>query len=107
MELGAFLSPDERIEQRDKIQNALALKLTVCMICQVKLIVLEDYMKILLDNETPGFQFESVLALSVRMSGLGKTFISRNLFKNDNWSHYSVDYEIGKLLVKEQTSKIN
>ncbi|GIR95455.1 MAG: hypothetical protein CM15mP98_04250 [Paracoccaceae bacterium] len=34
------------------------------------------------------------------MSGLGKTFISRRLAEKDDWSHYSVDYEIGKLLFK-------
>ena len=51
-------------------------------------------------NETSGFQFKRVALLG--MSGLGKTFISRNLFKNDNWSHYSVDYEIGKLLFKNE-----
>ena len=52
------------------------------------------------DNETPGFQYKRIALLG--MSGLGKTFISRNLFKNDNWSHYSVDYEIGKLLFKNK-----
>ena len=52
------------------------------------------------DNETTGFQFKRIALLG--MSGLGKTFISRNLFKNDNWSHYSVDYEIGKLLFKDK-----
>ena len=52
------------------------------------------------DNETPGFQFKRIALLG--MSGLGKTFISQNLFKNDNWSHYSVDYEIGKLLFKDK-----
>ena len=52
------------------------------------------------DNETPGFQFKRIALLG--MSGLGKTFISRNLFKNDNWSHYSVDYEIGTLLFKDE-----
>jgi hypothetical protein len=52
------------------------------------------------DNETPGFQFKRIALLG--MSGLGKTFISRNLFKNDNWTHYSVDYEIGKLLFKDK-----
>ena len=51
-------------------------------------------------NETPGFQFKRIALLG--MSGLGKTFISRNLFKNDNWSHYSVDYEIGTLLFKDE-----
>ncbi len=51
-------------------------------------------------NETSGFQFKRIALLG--MSGLGKTFISRNLFKNDNWSHYSVDYEIGKLLFKNE-----
>ena len=51
-------------------------------------------------NQTPGFQFKRIALLG--MSGLGKTFISRNLFKNDNWSHYSVDYEIGKILFKDK-----
>ena len=51
-------------------------------------------------NETPGFQFKRIALLG--MSGLGKTFVSRNLYKNDNWSHYSVDYEIGKLLFKNE-----
>ena len=51
-------------------------------------------------NETTGFQFKRFALMG--MSGLGKTFISRNLFKNDNWSHYSVDYEIGKLLFKDE-----
>jgi hypothetical protein len=51
-------------------------------------------------NEMPGFQFKRIALLG--MSGLGKTFISRNLFKSDNWSHYSVDYEIGKLLFKNE-----
>ena len=55
-------------------------------------------------NETPGFQFKRIALLG--MSGLGKTFISRNLFKNDNWSHYSVDYEIGKLLFKDKYQKL-
>ena len=50
-------------------------------------------------NETTGFQFKRIALLG--MSGLGKTFISRHLVKNDNWSHYSVDYEIGKLLFKD------
>ena len=49
-------------------------------------------------NETSGFQFKRIALLG--MSGLGKTFISRKLFKSDNWSHYSVDYEIGQLLFK-------
>ena len=35
------------------------------------------------------------------MSGLGKTFISRRLAEKDDWSHYSVDYEIGQLLFKD------
>ena len=52
------------------------------------------------DNETPGFQFKRIALLG--MSGLGKTFISQNLFKNDNWSHYSVDYEIGRLLFQNE-----
>ena len=51
-------------------------------------------------NETPGFQFKRIALLG--MSGLGKTFVSRNLYKNDNWFHYSVDYEIGKLLFKNE-----
>ena len=51
-------------------------------------------------NETSGFQFKRIALLG--MSGLGKTFISRKLFKSDNWSHYSVDYEIGKLLFKDK-----
>ncbi len=51
-------------------------------------------------NENPGLQFKRFALLG--MSGLGKTFISRNLFKRDNWSHYSVDYEIGKLLFKNK-----
>ena len=49
-------------------------------------------------NESPGFQFKRFALLG--MSGLGKTFISRTLAKKDNWRHYSVDYEIGKLLFK-------
>ena len=55
-------------------------------------------------NESPGFQFKRVALLG--MSGLGKTFISRNLFENDNWTHYSVDYEIGKLLFKGEHRKL-
>ena len=51
-------------------------------------------------NETPGYQFKRIALLG--MSRLGKTFISRNLSKNDNWSHYSVDYEIGKILFKDK-----
>ena len=51
-------------------------------------------------DETPGLQFKRIALLG--MSGLGKTFISRNLSKQDNWSHYSVDYEIGKVLFKEE-----
>ena len=47
-------------------------------------------------NETQGFQLKRIALLG--MSGLGKTFISRNLSRQDNWSHYSVDYEIGKVL---------
>ena len=50
-------------------------------------------------NESSGFQLRRFALLG--MSGLGKTFISRSLVKTDNWSHYSVDYEIGKLLFKE------
>ena len=51
-------------------------------------------------NESHGFQFKRFALLG--MSGLGKTFISRTLVKKDNWCHYSVDYEIGKLLFKNQ-----
>ena len=51
-------------------------------------------------NETSGFQFKRFALLG--MSGLGKTFISRKLVNKDSWSHYSVDYEIGKLLFKNQ-----
>ena len=51
-------------------------------------------------NETPGFQFKRFALLG--MSGLGKTFISRSLVKRDNWLHYSVDYEIGKILFKNK-----
>ena len=51
-------------------------------------------------NETSGFQFKRFALLG--MSGLGKTFISRSLVQKDSWSHYSVDYEIGKLLFKHQ-----
>ena len=51
-------------------------------------------------NETSGFQFKRFAILG--MSGLGKTFISRKLENKDRWSHYSVDYEIGKLLFKNQ-----
>ncbi len=51
-------------------------------------------------NETSGFQLRRFALLG--MSGLGKTFISCNLAQKDNWSHYSVDYEIGKLLFKNQ-----
>ena len=49
-------------------------------------------------NESPGFQFKRFALLG--MSGLGKTFISRTLVKQDDWLHYSVDYEIGKILFK-------
>ena len=35
------------------------------------------------------------------MSGLGKTFISLQLKKLKTWKHYSVDYEIGKILFTE------
>ena len=52
----------------------------------------------LLTDDNPGLQYKRFALLG--MSGLGKTFISRNLFKRDNWSHYSVDYEIGQLLFK-------
>ena len=51
-------------------------------------------------NETSGFRFKRYALLG--MSGLGKTFISRKLENKDRWSHYSVDYEIGKLLFKNQ-----
>ncbi len=51
-------------------------------------------------NETSAFQLKRFALLG--MSGLGKTFISRSLVKKDSWSHYSVDYEIGKLLFKHQ-----
>ena len=51
-------------------------------------------------NETSGFQFKRFALLG--MSGLGKTFISRSLVKQDNWLHYSVDYEIGKILFKNK-----
>ena len=51
-------------------------------------------------NETPGFQFKRFALLG--MSGLGKTFISRTLVNHDNWLHYSVDYEIGKILFKNE-----
>ena len=51
-------------------------------------------------NEIPGFQFKRFALLG--MSGLGKTFISRSLVKQDNWLHYSVDYEIGKILFKNK-----
>ena len=36
------------------------------------------------------------------MSGLGKTFISIQLKKLKNWTHYSVDYEIGKILFSKK-----
>jgi hypothetical protein len=48
--------------------------------------------------EKSGLQFRRFALLG--MSGLGKTHISRNLVRRKNWSHYSVDYEIGKLLFK-------
>ena len=51
-------------------------------------------------NETSGLQFKRFALLG--MSGLGKTFISRKLVNKDRWSHYSVDYEIGKILFKNQ-----
>ena len=53
-----------------------------------------------LSIETSGFKLKRFALLG--MSGLGKTFISRRLTEKDNWSHYSVDYEIGKLLFKSQ-----
>ena len=49
-------------------------------------------------NESPGFQFKRFALLG--MSGLGKTFISRTLVKQNDWLHNSVDYEIGKILFK-------
>jgi hypothetical protein len=36
------------------------------------------------------------------MSGLGKTFISIQLKKLKTWDHYSVDYEIGKILFTKE-----
>ncbi len=51
-------------------------------------------------NETSGFQFKRFALLG--MSGLGKTYISRKLMNKDRWSHYSVDYEIGKILFKNE-----
>ncbi len=53
-----------------------------------------------LSIENTGFQLKRFALLG--MSGLGKTFISRRLAEKDNWSHYSVDYEIGNLLFKSQ-----
>ena len=53
-----------------------------------------------LSIETSGFQLKRFALLG--MSGLGKTFISRRLAEKDDWSHYSVDFEIGKLLFKNQ-----
>ena len=50
--------------------------------------------------ESPGYQFKRFALLG--MSGLGKTFISRTLVKQDDWLHYSVDYEIGKILFKNK-----
>ena len=52
--------------------------------------------------ESPGYQFKRFALLG--MSGLGKTFISQSLVKKDNWLHYSVDYEIGKILFKNKHS---
>ncbi len=52
--------------------------------------------------ESPGYQFKRFALLG--MSGLGKTFISRTLVKQDDWLHYSVDYEIGKILFKNKHS---
>ena len=54
-------------------------------------------------NESSGFQFKRFALLG--MSGLGKTFISRTGEKDD-WLHYSVDYEIGKILFKNTSIKI-
>ena len=53
-----------------------------------------------LSIENSGLQLKRFALLG--MSGLGKTFISRRLAEKDDWSHYSVDYEIGKLLFKSQ-----
>ncbi len=39
------------------------------------------------------------------MSGLGKTFISLQLKRLKNWTHYSVDYEIGKILFTEENKR--
>ena len=50
--------------------------------------------------ESPGYQFKRFALLG--MSGLGKTFISRTLVNQDDWLHYSVDYEIGKILFKNK-----
>ena len=55
-------------------------------------------------NESPGLQFKRFALLG--MSGLGKTFISRTLVKQDDWLHYSVDYEIGKILFKNTHRKL-
>ena len=52
--------------------------------------------------ESRGYQFKRFALLG--MSGLGKTFISRTLVKQDDWLHYSVDYEIGKILFKNKHS---
>ncbi len=57
-----------------------------------------------LSIETSGFQLKRFALLG--MSGLGKTFISRRLAEKDDWSHYSVDYEIGKLLFKSQNKNL-
>jgi len=38
------------------------------------------------------------------MSGLGKTFLSTQLKKSKTWEHYSVDYEIGKILFTDKNS---
>ncbi len=54
----------------------------------------------MITDETSGLEFKRIALLG--MSGLGKTFISRNLEKRDNWSHYSVDYQIGRLLFTGQ-----
>ena len=54
--------------------------------------------KLIEDNSA--FQMKRFAFLG--MSGLGKTFIARNLVRQNNWSHFSVDYEIGKLLFTDK-----
>ena len=53
-----------------------------------------------LSIETYGLQLKRFALIG--MSGLWKTFISQRLAEKDSWSHYSIDYEIGKLLFKDQ-----